>query len=783
MNRAVVRFFAIASLASAPLCADTVLWYRLDGFASGVKTDGTTRIDNIASPGNNQLVCHSWTTSRGTDPNWMPVGTAGVGQSLYIYDPVDGTFHERNPNALHVGLTSVASDVADGYGGFLRLLNGIALTNITVEAIFRLAPGDYSSWSWAPVVMQEGSGAMNEGWVISAAGYTKKLCTRFRICDQDGGNAVSKEFRSSDNLTPGKWHHAAFTFDASGTATLYLDYQQVNQVAYSGKKLVAFTSAMTIGANNGMKKRTFPGDVFEVRVSDTAMPPSRFLRMRMKPSVTYDADTVLRTRFLPDNIEPCVDQNLIGDSGIMAFVDTVPGAPDCTFDAQTVPAASFREGIGTAISEDNEGSLHTPTNAAGSGTCLSIIDKDASLFAGDVTLEFFFKTPGTVLDEGDNSSWTLFNSPALRLQIRDADGRLLAKMYREHYVDSTSEYVLGDGRVDDGQWHHVAFVYDAAASNAMLYVDYALKGTISDIDPVSGPSYDITWLGRQDSSYSSGNLQYFPGWVDEVRVTRKVLRPYGFLTSSAVPSVSPYLKLLAHASFDGDYSVSPYPYLSPAGTGVAREGGNEPSFCSVNPGNIALDGEAADSLLINRGSVRMDGSQVRFPRIVSAERDSYTVECFAKITSADAGVGFLRHNAHPDRFEGGSNPRWMLYLNNNKDNVLVCRLQTPGWSAVEFNPMPSRFADGKWHHYALTFDLREVDGEPTTFVELWRDYVSLGVRSAKGTLLLTPSECAFAIGANQNFSGYVDELRFTDGVLPVSAFMRAMPKGMVLTVR
>lgn len=776
-------FVAVFTATTISMYADTILWYRLDGFAPGVKTTASTLIDNLANPGNNQSVCHSFTTSRGTDANWMPYGTNGIGSSVSIYDPATGIFHPRQPNALHFGLTEVTSDLKDGYGGFLRLNpSGLAPTNITVEAVFRLSPGDYTSWSFAPIAMQEGTSASNERWVLTAAGYQNKLAARFMCCDADGSNAV-QHYVTGVAVTPGRWHHAAFTFDSNGAVVLYLDYVRVGGSTWAGKQLATSADkALTIGANNGTQKRTFPGDILEVRVSDVALAPANFLRVRETPRLASD-DTLLHvpvTMASPALAGGCVDMNVVTNASARAAVlKAEADAPDCSLDAART-SDIVREGIGSTTVLPNVGSLLSPTNGAGKGTAICVTDTNALLFADSCTVEFFFRTPGEIHTAQD-ASWTLFMSPAVRIGIGHSDGRAFAYTTA---ADGTDAGLSAVGRVDDGNWHHIAYVYDADLGRNSLYVDYALKGTSWKIPKSGLDGQDVAWFGRR----LNAPLQYFPGWLDEMRITRRALRPYEFLTDRPVPAVPPRERLLAYAAFDGDYSVEPYPLLSPDGTGVAREGGNVPTFNALTPGTIILlDGEGGTCRRRNAGSLRMDGSQVRFGRLAQAERSSFTVECFAKVTAAELGVGFLRQNRTADSFEG-SNPdaRWMLYLapGNAARMWAAIRTTVDGRTDVLFSDFSTPFADGKWHHYAVTFAVNVSAGATNTVMELWRDYVSYGARTANGVLVLpSNAECAFTIGANNNFTGWVDELRISEGVLPVSAFMRRLPRGNVVSFR
>ena len=282
----------------------------------------------------------------------------------------------------------------------------------------------------------------------------------------------------------------------------------------------------------------------------------------------------------------------------------------------------------------------------------------------------------------------------------------------------------------------------------------------------------------------------FPGDIMEVRISDVALAMDDFLRVREAPRASGSdAATLAHVAFEGDYSVSPY-YLCPTnGWGVARDGGNVPAFSDKVPGSgrIALDGEAMMDVKRSARSLYMANSQVRFSRLFATERRKFTIELFAKIAEADKGVGFLRQGRSAGSYETDK-PRWMLYLSPtaNHESTMHCAIIAENGSRGDrsFENMDSAFADGKWHHYALTFDEAVTDENVTNAtVELWRDYKSHGVQMGSGRLEMPSAECTFTIGANNNFTGWVDELRISEGVLPVSAFMRIVPTGMALNFR
>lgn len=76
----------------------------------------------------------------------------------------------------------------------------------------------------------------------------------------------------------------------------------------------------------------------------------------------------------------------------------------------------------------------------------------------------------------------------------------------------------GDGAtVNDGQWHHIAVVFNRAAS-LTRYVDGLRSGTAYSLSGLSGQSIDNTKAVRIGARDQAGDEIYFQGLIDDVRV-------------------------------------------------------------------------------------------------------------------------------------------------------------------------------------------------------------------------------------------------------------------------
>ena len=757
--------------------AETVLWYRLDSLSNGVTSTPSTVIENIADPGNYRMYCHSLVGStRGTDPDYMPYGTNGMASGVWVYDPVTRQGSERL-NSMHFGLTEIPEGISSANGSMLRTgssISGLGLTNVTVEAIFKTSPGALTGWSMAPLVYKQGVSGYNESFDL-AIGWSGKIACRFNA---DG----SSHAVVGTLVTPDVWHHAAFTLDSEGTARLYLDYQLVDSETGVGALTYYSFSPLMIGANTHVSQRTFPGDIMEVRVSDNAIASTDFLQVRVEPRVTPD-DTIY---FCPDifginyRFSSLVNVNAAtGSLARTANPMSETNSPAAVLDTMDKAGNAFRFGINdTAVSViPNTASTHSVRSEDGAGNGVKFIAPNSMLEQTNFTMECFFKAP----EEIEGETWTLFYSPCVKIGVGD-DGKILGRGFSIYGDYGSIHDIKSNNRVDDGAWHHLAFVYDINAATTKLYVDYELQGTSSVTLGTTGTTYPSAGVQNIASS-----RQYFPGWMDELRITGSVLEPDEFILADPAGATG----VLVHLSFDNsDYSVEPYPLFNPAGTGIAH-GVAAPVFSDIVKPKLAMDGEVELVVKHNVKSLYMNSSQVQFPRFRSLYgKTSFTLEWFMKLSSCEKGVGLLRLNQGTDTFEGNDpDPMWMVYVSAGSKSKLeftahATDLGSPQKYITTWSPFSADIDDGSWHHYAITVEQIDVSGTAKTELRLYRDYESYGSQQFTGILEYPDDDdCAFTICSDNNFTGYMDEIRISDGIVPVASFMRSMPVGTMILLK
>lgn len=193
-------------------------------------------------------------------------------------------------------------------------------------------------------------------------------------------------------------------------------------------------------------------------------------------------------------------------SGLMDWWPGEGNANDVigTNNGTLVGGASYAVGeVGQAFSFD------------GSSGYVSIPDSSSmDSFTNHITIELWMKVnPLTVNSDWTgivtkgNSSWGL-------------EGTRLAKTVTFIVSGSSSSLLNGSRNVNDGQWHHVAAVYDGASM--FLYVDGTLDVSQSATGLIAQNSYPMC-LGVNAQGTHGTPMYFFNGLVDEVSLYNRAL--------------------------------------------------------------------------------------------------------------------------------------------------------------------------------------------------------------------------------------------------------------------
>lgn len=142
--------------------------------------------------------------------------------------------------------------------------------------------------------------------------------------------------------------------------------------------------------------------------------------------------------------------------------------------------------------------------------------------AGDLTIEAVVKIPevtgafGLIVSKRRNGQ--LGSSVSLSVDPKGtATVRCDTQPAGQASGPGMNQLVSSGKSIADGEWHHVAFVYNATGLSGELFIDYELAGRIALTGPLVYDESPLT-LGRGIN-----------GWMDEVRISPSVLHPEDFL--------------------------------------------------------------------------------------------------------------------------------------------------------------------------------------------------------------------------------------------------------------
>jgi len=382
------------------------------------------------------------------------------------------------------------------------------------------------------------------------------------------------------------------------------------------------------------------------------------------------------------------------------------------------------------------------------------------------------------------------------------------------------------------KWQHVAIVH----SNKAFWVH------LNYYNPANPGKKTVTYNG---ALVSGGPLQFgrnhFQGKIACLRVTKKALPVSQFLYASDYPEYFP--ETVFHWQLEGEpgTAVTTISNSAPRGVyAIGSSGTNQvPDIISkLKPGGTvisSLTGDGIGEASTNNVSpvyvarpkelIAMDGdTQVGESRtcayleilhrdspshtfgsgpVIKGDHNTYvpytgsfTMECFSKFDAAawtneaiNAGIvgGRLRTSIF-GYAAGTGNYRWMLqYYQASKLLKLTCNATTNGVAGkdipVDEDSATVNIEDGKWHHYAVTFD-----EDRQEFVG-YMDYKPVLTNAVTGILrYYRQGTYRHYVGnylSGHPYPGWFDHVRVTRRVLPPSRFLRLKrpPIGLILLFR
>ena len=784
--------------------AETLLWYRFNG-------DGA-KVENKANPGTMDGTLKSintWGSLNGLGDTTSKFPTRGDAfpDGTRLIDPATDTIHSETVKSL-----SFSGDPANS--GTVRLLKDDAtaalkeMMSCTCEVFFKL-PSDSAAIETRRAkdilfpLVEWGSPTANQryGWFF---GLRKDSSTTgfypfFRYRYYNGTADVQNDCQDKTYITDSKWHHLAVVVTAdtsanTATVKLVLDYTTLaatmtlsNFQGFHHNNSGSFPFLVGADLWRSGSSCCFMGEIAEVRVSNTALAENELLRPL--PAGPVDADTLV---YLPMG-----DSGWFGSPnasnykniyhGILNAAPTTAWTPSWLFNTSSSVAypvvaadaigANVRDGYFATTGYDDASSMQFSralVSNAYQGHVVRIPYEDNGLADDSFTLEWFFKTDGQVPSGNVIKSYTFMYPSFAKIMINQADGKLKTRLIpqTESYFDRDSA-----GRVDDGEWHHYALVYDKKQGAYAIFLDYRLVGSGS-VTLATGTSRDFFFGAETLES------QAFAGKLDDFRITRRALKAGEFLTTRAVVSSDVAL----FSTFEGDLSSGQDAVIAPAGSTSSAAAYEDVRRV------IDLDGDGKKDYESTK-ALKLTESSLSYPHNALLESRDFTVEWFARYDTVGAGAMLMRFEMNEGNAVGANTIVWALYYPSGKLRLGAWVSSDGAWhddklrSDKDFATMP--IADGKWHHWALVAQTNPDDTTANTTFTLYKDYervgsplVFNGKDGADGILALPSTGTMLSMGTGANkITGLIDDLRITPKVLAPADFMHKVPGGLVLILR
>lgn len=580
-------------------------------------------------------------------------------------------------------------------------------------------------------------------------------------------------FAGADNPFPcdGKWHHAAFVYDGSGTITIYRDGKSIwtssSSVLLTSDAKTLYIGPGAAGYVGGANTDTrFTVD--EVRISDVALAPSEFALSGSSGFVEGAGGTLAYWTF------DAPGQNGEDVGTEYGAINSVDRRPDLALRGATftneatwstgarwsgywdtegryqpmftndVPARFIWDSVsGEIYNPDNSTSVffrHASEQGAASQSKVGSSLHSASNFvydimaASNVTAECFVKCDKTF---GNNTSSVLGLSRFLsRTDVYGGYCLLgLQNGGTKPVVTIPNDKATPNGSsINDGKWHHVAMNYDLLSATsvvARLYVDYRYIGQVERVYAFSYVPEDLWFV------FGANGLFAFSGMIDEPRITYGPADTNHFLRAfTPRENLTGVWLVQTNATLSGAEWYSPdMAYLSARWSDGTLTASDDMPFAAtrIRPGH--------KTVVVSK-SVGFSGvGGVTVPCAALVGTNAFTIEA----NICGSGTVFAKK-----RYGGTS---WSVGTDSDGYAVLgVNDLDTTTATAL---------GDGKWHHVALTVD--RISANVATL------YIDGAVAGSADVSDMAVDAGNLVVGGD--FIGNMIGVRFSPGCLPPAKFM------------
>ena len=829
----VLGLCSVFAFATGVLSARTLAWYRFEVMSAGDVTTSSTTFTNTVDETKYPAyvgVCNFGGNDRYAKSklvytaDMMPYGTNAFPSSVALVNRQDSSRQLANNGALALNMTRIKNSPHAQL--FIDDDEDLRLQTFTLEFFARIPD---TAEGWRSIVCRCGGKYTDARTTFNLYASVRETAAKEMYVQlkasavenplYDANGLVTNQtvytassMSSYNPLDNDKWHHFAIVVDgAQKKLSVYIDYAVRGSLTYSGDLYYEPGYPFAFGGHPQCTYFSSTYSLDEVRISDEVLAPSQMLgyeaASQASPGVVDDS-TLLYFPFAggtetvtvgademqtPVSYVPYLKNQAVNPqfSTLSAVWNTSARETDEWELSSEVQGSPVRFGLRARESQANETAIHLMTNPPlsvknGSDSSQTMA---TTLFGDSCTVEYFFKmsTSGYCGMNQQTHLFGIYSALAVRtLESSQWDSGCLQVTVGSTTLTSpasgnAANYANKARHFNDGKWHHMAIVSDRTNRRADCYVDYEWSCGADDVVYDNIKNYVNGYINGlvMGGSYWGSGRPMGDFRFDEVRVTRGALRPHQFLTTKAVES-----DLLGRATFDENLIMTPYTNaFGVAGTAAKFTGsGSVPTFANDVPARTLTAGKDGEVVVEkNSRSLVVDGGKVTWAgRRLLADTDEFTVEFFVKAASATAGAGLMRVNRASES-DVTSDVTWALSFADSGGGLRL-KVDTVAATAQTYD-FAAAIADGKWHHVGIQF---ACDGDDTK-VSLYKDAAKVGEWTAEGRLVTNPRLMNFMVGAGEDatagFTGFVDELRVSPGIVAAAEFLTPKKSGGILILR
>jgi hypothetical protein len=435
--------------------------------------------------------------------------------------PVSNVIVDSSPSATHPG-TNFAAAWSAGEGGRSGVMDftAPAPNRIKVPAIpaFNSSTGTISFWIKTPGNLIRGDYAAILVDRRTSSGDVITLTddgTIFVQARTNFGNA--NVFSGTVVVNDNAWHHIAYVYNqsATGSISIYVDGQldtsQANSQAWSWPA----SQPIELGSSHDSYWRVFVGLMDDFQIHNRVL-SSNEIAATFAGNPVLDSSLVERLNFGAAPVN-----NVVIDTSASSNSATNQGATWVSSDSGRNGLMRFDLNF-NQITVAAHPEFDSPTG----------------------TIAFWMKSSGNT-GPGDFASILFDRRSNLGDVITMKDD---GTIFVQAFGPSAGNSFATQGSVNDGVWHHIAYVYDQSNTGYIrIYIDGASSGFQTNSGEWSWPPGQQIELGLSHDGYWFG----FEGALDEVRFYNRVLSP-AEVAIIAPPSFRFDIKPASQGAFVGD---------------------------------------------------------------------------------------------------------------------------------------------------------------------------------------------------------------------------------------